>query len=289
MKYHIRKNWIESFELIVKRPIIIMPFVIISFFECLALEFVYFSTRSPISLLMKPVIRKFFGDAFIHYPGNLMMLPKLFYYMQVAIYIALGVFLSAISINIFKNIKEGLPVKINALTKNAVKNYISFSLYGVLIVVMIFLFRKADVFLFTKMMKLIARFMPQIPHGPFYLLLTLFLFVSNILLQVFFLLTVPAIVIEKRSLISAVWRSLSLSIRNFFTVLPLVFLPFLAYLPVTILKVFSTQLIDKTFPEITFYVTLFGIATSAIVDCFVFICISQFLLDIQKVEGKKLQ
>ena len=51
MKYDIRKNWLETLYLMMTKPVVIMPFVVIAFFECVALEFVYFSTRRPIAYI----------------------------------------------------------------------------------------------------------------------------------------------------------------------------------------------------------------------------------------------
>jgi hypothetical protein len=269
----------DSFGLMVKQPLVIMPFVIIAFLECLALEAVYFSTRNPISVIANPIIRKFFGEQFLHYPAYLVLLPKLFYYSQLLIYIFAGALLTAIAVNIFKNIREGLPVRADAMIKNASKSYISFFGYAIIIVIVVLLLKKFDIFAFTKFVKVLSKIGIHASTQIYYAGLTLVIFLSNIILQAFVLLTIPVMVIGRKRLIPALLQSISLGFRNFGTIATLIFLPFFVYLPITFLKSFSAELAEKTFPEINLYMTLLGIIVVVFLDCFIIICASRFLMD----------
>ncbi len=286
MKYSIRKNWLETFVLIKEKPAVIMPFVIVAFFEALALELIYFSTRYPISFVVNPIIRKFFGETFLHYPGNMVMLPRLFYYAQIVIYVFLGVFLTAIAVNIFRNIKESLPVKTNALIKNALKHYFLFFIYGLIVVALLFAIRNAGLYIFPKIVRISMKLIPGIPQQVYYSCLTLALFFINIIMQVFLILTVPIIVIDKSGLLKALIKSIYLAMRNFSNIVGLVFLPFLVYLPLTMLKSFSIELVDKTMPEINLYMTVIGIIITIFLDSFIIICVSKWLLNLK--EGNKV-
>lgn len=287
MSYNIRKNWVASFGLIIEKPIVILPFIIIAFLESLALELIYFSSRKPLSYIVNPIIRKFSGEVFVHYPGNLLILPKLFYYAQIVIYIFIGVLLTAVSVNIVKNIRMTLPLKAKALINNAFRRYISFFVFGAVVIVFMLLLKKVDIFIFAKGMGLVSKHLPQIllKLSPF--ILTLFLFLSNIILQTFLVLAVPIIVIKKESLFKALGSSINLGWRNFVTIFTLIFLPFLVYLPITLLKTGSSRLINKTFPEINLYIAAAGIILTALVECFVVVCASQFLLDKEEAKIKK--
>ena len=282
MAYNIRKNWVSSLDLIKSNPIVLFPFIIGAFFEGLALELIYFSARRPLSFIVGPIIRKFFGEGFNHYPAHLLLLPKLFYYAQLVIYASVGIFLMAIAVNMVKNIRMKLPVKTAALVKNALKRYLSFFVFAVIMVALMFLLKKADTFIYVKAMRFLSRFMPQIVNKLFVIGLSLFLFFSNIILQVFFVLVVPIMVIQKKSLLKALGRSIYLSLRNFFSILALIILPFLLYLPITLIKGGSGVLIDKTFPEINLYLAGAGIIIAVFIECFITVCASQFLLDKEK-------
>ena len=279
MKYNIHKNWIATAEMMVRSPMVILPFFVIAFIEALILEFAYFSTRHPIAFVMAPIIKKFFGEEMAHYPGSLIILPRLFYYLQTASYILFGVLLTAVSVNVFVNIQNKLPVKVKAMVNNASKRYISFFLFGAMVIAIITLLQKADAFLFIKGTRFISRHLPQIPGQVYYLGNTAFLFIANFILQVFMVSCVPIIVIEKAGLLKALWKSILIGFRDFFTVASLIFLPFLVYLPVMLMKSFSNDLVVRTFPEINLYVSAFGIIIAAFLDCFVILCVSQFIMD----------
>lgn len=285
MAYSVKKNWISSLGFIWTKPIIVLPFLIIAFLEGLALELLYFSTRRPISIIAEPIIRKYFGENSLHYPGNLLVLPDLFYYVDIAIYIFVNIFLIAISINIVKNIKMNLPVKISALIKNASKQYLSFVIFGIIMICLIAPLKGLNLFVFSKLTSFGLKHLPGIGTQPYYIGLLFSLFLSNIILQAFLVLTIPIMVIEKKPFIKALGGSINLGFRNFFSLFSLIFLPFLLYFPISLLKIGSTKLAEKTFPEIILYVMAAGIILGVLIDCFVYICASQFLLD--KEESKK--
>jgi len=260
-----------------------MPFIITAFLEGLALEVIYFSPRRPLANLFNPVVRKFFGPAFVHYPGNLLVLPKLFYYAQVAVYIFIGVFLMSIAVNIVKNIRQGLPLRADALVKNATRSYLSFFVFGLIMIGAMLLLKKVDIFIFTKFLNLVSAHLPQVLLKLSPYILTLFLFFSNIILQTFLVLTIPIIVIEKGVVLTAVVRSIGLGFRNFISIFTLISLPFLIYLPITLLKTGAAKLVDKAFPEMNLYIAILGIILTVFMECFIVVCASQFLLD----KGKK--
>ena len=282
MRYNITKYWRSSLELMAKKPIVILPFVIIAFFEGLALELIYFAARPPISAVAGPVIRKFFGEAFIHYPGNLIVLPRIFYYAQVAIYVSIGVMMSAITVNIFKNLREGLPVRMNALLKNAGKRYFGYFIYGCLIMVLLFLSSKAETFLFTKIIGKLSHFLPKYALTILSFGSILLLFITSVIIYTLMISTVPLMVLEKKSFLKSCGISVLTGARSFLKIFPLILLPFIVYLPLTILKGIPEQLADKTFPGMNLLVIAFGTIITIFVDCFVILCVSGWLVDNRK-------
>jgi hypothetical protein len=279
MKYNIRKNWTASLGLMAGRPQVILPFIIIAFLEGLALELIYFFPRKPLLNVAAPVIRKFFGEVFLHYPGNLAILPELFYYAQIVVYISIGALLSAVCANIFKNIQSGLPVKTNALLKNAFRRYLSFFIFGVIVITLMFLVKKLDVFIFSKVMNLTAKALPQVLIKWSPVVFALFLFFSNVILQAFLVLTIPLMVLKKRPLLKALGGSIALGFRNFISIFTLILLPFLIYLPVALLKSAVPKLVDKAFPEISLLILASGIVLALFTECFIVVCASQFVLN----------
>lgn len=276
MRYDIRKNWATSLGLIKAKPVIILPFIIIAFFEALALELLYFSTRWPLSLIANPIIIKFFGEPYLHYPGNLIMLSKLISYSRMLIYVCMGVFLIAISINIFKNTKEDLPIKANALIKNALKKYASFIVYGIIVILLTILIKNVDTAIFNFTVR---KLLPGL--SKFYLIgLSLLIFLSNIVLQVFLISAIPYMILQKTPMPKALLKSVVLGLRNFISLFMLIVIPYLVYLPIALLKSVSFIIVEKTFPEINIIIIAAGIViTTIFADSFIFVSIAQFLSD----------
>lgn len=288
MKYNIKQNWVNTAAFMLKKPIAIQPFIIIAFIEFLALEFVYFSARKPLSVFAGPLVKKFFGENFLHYPGNILISSQLFYYADLIIYTVLSLALMSISVNILMNVKSGLPVRMGAMIKNAMKKYFSFVLLGIIIIALMILVEKADAFVLKKISRLASKFLHQKVGADIFLFLTpLTIFVSNLLLQVFLIMTIPIMVIRKRSIVTALAKSVYMGLRKFFTIISIISLPFLAYLPMIILKSGAAQIADKTFPEVVLIITAIGILVSVFVDCFIYLSVSQFLLDTDSQAGIK--
>jgi hypothetical protein len=279
MKYSIRKNWLETLNLIKTKPIVIMPFVFIAFLECIVLELVFFSTRFPLSYVANPVIRKFFGENFVHYPANLIILPQLFYYFQVAIYIFIGVFLTGVTVNIFKNLIVNLPIKVKALIKNAFTNYFSFFMYAIIVTILFYLIRTVELYVLAKVFRKLAKVLPFNIAAISAISTILILFISNLILQVLVISTIPLMVLNKMRFFRAMIKSVVIGVKNFSAIFIMILLPFLIYFPIVFIKSFSAEIAAKTFPGMNVVVSLIGILASMFLDCFIILCISRFLLD----------
>lgn len=259
-----------------------MPFIFIAFLQFLVLEILYFSPRYPVSRIFNPIITRFFGETFVHYPGHLLILSSLYYYADVIIYIVVSVALAAISVNIFKNVQSKTPITTAALIRNALKRYVSFVIFGIIVILLSVFIERADKFVYLKVMRLLAKQIPNVVVKFSGIGLTLFLYLSNIILQIFMILTIPLMVIQKKPLFVALGRSVYLGFRNFFRLFALLCLPYVLYLPVVLLRSGTLLLARKTFPEITLVIIGTGIIVTIFIDCFMVICASQFLWDTER-------
>lgn len=285
MKYNIRNNWVTTAGMIGKHPVLLMPFVFIAFFEFLALEIVCFASRAPLLSTLGPIIRKFFGEEYLHYPGSVFIAPQAFYYLDVAIYVILGVALTAVSVNMFNNYREGRPVRAGAIGKNTIKKYISFVLFGALMIFLMTLLKKGDAIILRKALRLASNHIEHKMLTNIYMLvMPLSLYVINLFLQLFFILTVPVIVIEKKGIVRALWRSVTLGLTNFFNILGIIFLPFLIYLPIILLKSRAAEIGSKTFPELAVILTGASLIIAVFIDSFMILCASQFLIDNERLK-----
>lgn len=97
----------ETFDTIKKNPTILLLFVILGVIEALALLVVFFSHSEPLSGLLAPPIRRFWGDQFLHYPQNFILLPKLFKYARLMLTASLGLFFTAVVIKKVESVHQG--------------------------------------------------------------------------------------------------------------------------------------------------------------------------------------
>ncbi len=284
MRYSIKSNWSSTFESLSKNSVLFTPFIIIAFLECLALELFFFSARTPLVLLFGPIIKKIFGEQFLHYPGNLVLLPRLFYYGQIVIYILAGAFLTAIAVKIFVNIRTGHPVILKAIIKGAGRRYLTFVGYGLIYIALIFILERGEGFAFLKFTRLISRHLFKISPQIYSIGAAKLLFFTFVIVQIFLALTIPIVITEKKALFKAILGSISIGMRHFLKVFCLVLVPLLLYLPLIFMKTFLVAIIDKTFPDISLYITFLGIVAAIFIDCFVMMSLTQFLLDTKKAK-----
>ena len=58
-------------------PVILVPFLIFTLIDLCGLIFVFLIPRAPLYALLGPIVRTFWGEQFLHYPANFLLLPKL--------------------------------------------------------------------------------------------------------------------------------------------------------------------------------------------------------------------
>ncbi len=232
--------------------------------------------------IFNPIVRKFFGEAFVHYPGHLMILPKLFYYARSVLYVFLGVFLSAVTVNIVRNITGGLPLKGRALVRNCMGRIWSLVSYGILIIVLAFLINRVHVLATFRFARFASVHLPQIIIKSIPIGMVFTLFVTNMLFYPLVILIIPIIVVKKVGILKALAENIFLGIRHYFSIFIMVFVPSLLYLPIILLKSFPTKVASRTCAEMIPLVIALGIIVELFIECFVVVCTSQFILDKNK-------
>lgn len=273
MKYSLVKNWSETLRFMMANPIVLIPFLYIGFLEGIDLLIAWFSTRFPFSYIANPIISKIYGEEFTHYPGIMFILPDLFYFGQIIVWALFAVFLSAVTVRIYKNLIEGLPVKVGDQIKETLPNYFSFPILAIVVGT-----------LFSMMgvvsMSILKKFL-----GPVAAIAIYYAFKFVLLAMV--ISTVPLIILYKMNLFNAFKNSVIIFVKDFPTLFLMIFTPFLLYFPVFFAKNFWAVEYAKTSPEINLYLAMTGIVVIMFLGCFILLCVSRFLLDrTQAAEGK---
>ena len=268
----ILKTWGDSCTLILRNPGITVPFIILSFINAFALYLLYLSPQRPVSLLLAPPVRAFFGEKFLHYPLNFVILPKLFWYAQVSISVSFGVILTALAVAIVAKAYDGQRPLFFLNLIQVVKRY--FALLCVWLIPFVL-----GIVVFKLFLK-----MAGFTGGMRSLYVTSMAFLLSVIVQIIFIYTVPLIVIKKRSLLSSLFENVRVLIKLFVPSLFLVVVPAAVYLPVLLLKSKTVYLMTRLFPEVSLLILAAGIFVTFFIDLLI---ITSTTILFMETTGKK--
>jgi hypothetical protein len=286
-KISAKSVWKSSLTLLLSQPSILLPFIFVALTEILTLLFLYLAPRYPVSILLAPPIRRFFGETYLHYPFDLVLLPRLFRNFEIPIILFVGSLMTGVMVSMIdKFVKEEKGNSNLALeTKTLFPKYLHFFI----LTLFSYLIMKVALLGGNYMAKYLHIFLKSIKHlGPSFIW-SLFFLAMNLVLAIFsemvFVYSIPAVIIEKKSLFKAMRRSLGLVRKYFMTTLILVFIPIGINFFTILLENYTTILMDKIIPEISLLILLVSIFTSFLVNSAIVLTSTVFFLYIKKTES----
>jgi hypothetical protein len=244
---------IQSFQ---KNPKIYLPFAIFALIEFMALMLIYLSPRVPLRALLGPPISAIWGEKFLHYPVNFLLLSKLAYYSRM--------FLSVV----FSSLLTGLAVAMTYKKplSSVYKKYVSLFLIVLIMTAIVFFGVKV---ITSSLLKYFyagnSKFLflgPDMWFGP---ILTVLNFVVAIFVQALFTYAIPILIAGDQKLFKAILQSFVVFKRYFLVSLFLAGLPMLFYIPVVFLYSNTALLIDKFFPEVILLVAILSVIVNSLV------------------------
>jgi hypothetical protein len=220
----------------------------------------------PLKLILGPAIRTFWGERFLHYPLNFLLLPKLTSFARMALSIFFGSLLTGMAVAIVSDAYNKKHLKLEASFKTALKRY--FELFAV-VFIFTFLFYIIQKIVMAGLMKYFMAGHSRLLFlgagiwlGPVLFCLN---FILAVLVQSAFIYAIPILIIEKEKLVKAIARSFVLFKKLFIPTFILVGLPMLLYVPILILESGSGFLINRLFPESVLLVLILGSLVSSVV------------------------
>jgi hypothetical protein len=261
-----KKAFSSAVKSVKTSPALFIPFLIFAAAESASLIFVYLIPRAPFRAVFGPPIKAFWGEAFLHYPTNFLLLPKLASLVRMSLTVVLGSLLTGMAVNAVFNLHEKRHINLTGSLKSAFKKYVE-----LFIIVLVF------TLLFYFLGKIILKgllgyfrfghsrllFLPAATWmGP---ILTVLNFIFAIFLQSAFVYAIPILIIEKQRLLESITKSFSLFKKLFVPTLILAGLPTLIYIPIIILINNNAFLIDKVFPEFVLIVLFLGTMVSSLI------------------------
>ena len=273
--------WSMTFKMRKKYPSILLPFFMIAFFQIMGLIILFHFPIPPVSIIFAKPVRAFFGEQFMHYPANFLLLPRLFNYSQLLISGTIGVIMFGMVIGLIcqaniKNEKLRLIGNLNRSIRHC------FTLMGIWIIIYILSF-----IVLRSPQFLIVKFLSKTP-------LTIFLykgmfyvgFILVLLIETFFIYAYSAVIIERRKFINAVGRGLSVAKKVFLPTFILITIPRLLDFLIIMLKRYAGLFMKWTVPEITLVILGLSIIVTFIADFLVVSSTANLFILAKEAEDK---
>ncbi len=269
----------EAVNSFVSNPIILFPFVTTAFIQLFVLEIIYFSPRFPLVYFFGPIIRRMEGEAYLHYPQHLFILPKWFQITQYFLFIFISSFLISVAIEIIKNINSNKKTTFPNALRAMLPQYVHVCIAAIVTF--------SAFFILSKLQGLIVGRALQIRSeaGIFYLIKATVIYGApyfNILIGTFvtavFAFVLPIIVIERKKVFQAIALNFKYLKGSFWFIFFIVLVPMLFYVPVLLLQSNLSSIASLTFEGIRLLSPASSIVVLALVDATVYTAITTHFL-----------
>lgn len=252
----------ETFRSLLTKPSALVPMGVFALLEAIALALITLSPRQPFAAVLGPPVQAFFGDQYLHYPFNFLLMPRLMTLARTALAVIAGSVLAGATVLMVsplgKRPKTPLAAIFAAMSRSgrllclfSFLALVFWAINKVLIVSVTGYFASHQSFLFIG---------SGLWKGPILISLSLSV---GIFCQALFLYAVPGIALDNKSLLASVRQSFLLFVSRPVLALALVAMPSLMYVPVVIANYNSPLLIERLFPEAVLVVTAAGIVINA--------------------------
>ncbi len=261
----IKRSWVGAFDVIFGANKIVIPFFVIVLLELIGIAALFIAIQPPLVKYITPIVMRFWGQQFLHYPFNLLLLSQLFNYLQIVLAVVIGTFASGLTIsNVFQYSQtEQFSYKISF--KKTLFKYVNL----IIITILVFFAIK---FAYSIEKKVLIKIMMKgqsflgLRREDWSMLFMVFGVIAAGFVQSLFVFTHTAIMIDNKNFITAIFRNIAFVFKNLFAACVLVIIPLLTYIPVTLLKGNLFELMRRTTPEIVFAVLVLGVFISFFIN-----------------------
>jgi hypothetical protein len=226
----------------------------------------FLAPRFPFKPVLGPIIKTFWGETFLHYPYNFLLLPKLASLSRMFISVVLGGLTTGMAIAITGDAFSNKNTRWNKIFQLSLKKYFSLFLITLLATLLFYFsvkFTDAVLVKFSAAHRKIFSLNLQVLIGPILIALNLFI---GVFLQGLFAFAVPYLMIENEKTLMSIFKSIGLFFRKLFIpTMVLVALPMLLYIPVIILNSNTGNLVNNVFPESVLLIGFLAIIVNSLI------------------------
>ncbi len=268
-----------SLGILAGHPVIFYPFILIALLQLLALEMLYFLPRYPLVIFFGPVVRRIWHETFLHYPYNFILLPKLFFYSQLVIFVFFGAFFTAVAVRIIKAINDGKHIVIKTAIRDTLSQYVHIIIAAFLSLLAVKTLSDlfAQIYLRAEQIRsssgVLFVLKTVIIHGAPYFQLLIAIIVTTV-----FAFVIPAIVIDRKKIHTALAVNFGYLWKSLTTVTCIVFFPMILYVPVLIMRNSLSPQMNSVFPEGQALIIVASIIVTLFIDAAVLVALTTFYL-----------
>jgi hypothetical protein len=266
-----------SINTLFQNPQILKPYIFLIFFQLLVLEILYFSIRFPLKTFFGPMIGKIWNEAFLHYPFNFSLLPKMFQYTEFPIYIFVTSFIIGMAISALHKLNNGEEVNEKTLLKESFRHYVHIIVAAVISFLVVMALFKLYGLVYDRAL------MIRSTAGKFFLIKVILVQGApyfNLLLSIFgtvlFAYVIPIIIIENKKIFSALFLNFKNLMASFWFTFWIVFIPSLMFVPVLLLR--NTTFLERLWPELNVVMLIATIFVMVFIDAIVYTALSAHYL-----------
>ncbi len=264
-------------------PIILLPLILLTFIQLLILELLYFYPRYPLLIIFKPIVTRIWGEMYLHYPFNFALLPELFSRLQVIIYVLVGAFLNAVTVEIIAAVNSDRKITFSSALRKTLGRYVHILVYAALSIGSLIGLSKIYGLLIQRAMKIgsetgiLAAIKNTIIYGAPGAELLIGIIVTTLLA-----FTLPLIIVERRNIFSALAQNFRYILRSFIFVFLLVLLPTIIYGLILLLRSPFMAPISQTIPSFQIFVLISSILLTIFIDATVLTATTMYYLHIKE-------
>jgi hypothetical protein len=280
--------WQESFSLMRRYPKIFLPYTILILLEIHLLIFLFLAYLPIFSPILAPPIRVFFGEIYLHYPYNFILLPTIFDYCDIVLVLIFAPLVSGMTVNMVYQAEEGNKPKLGSNLLLGIKKYLV--LFGLWIIVTILVFSIFHLgrFLVLKFYTHNIADTIHIPTWRMFRLMQYFCFFLTLLVETLFAFCIPAVMIEGKKIFGSIKRSFKISSSLLIVTFILICVPTIFNSLIVLIKQkFLTQLMDKFFPEIVFVIMGIGFVVYLLTQLLRISSLTLLFLTYKKLEERE--
>jgi len=258
---------------VISNPSILFPFCISACIQFFIIEILYFAPRYPLNSVFGPIISRVWGEQFLHYPFNFLLLPKLFQMIQIPFYILFGSFFIAMAVAIIVRINDGKVPHLKLVIKDTFRSYVHIVVAAIISYVLVSLFFKPFGLIFMRATLIRSQ------SGLFYWLKRIvidgapyFNLLLSVLAATVLVYVIPVIMIEKKKIFTAIWINFKTLWQSFWSSFFIVLFPSLLFIPVILFRMIVSKGIGS--PELGLIMIISGVVAMAFIDSIVYTSIT---------------